>query len=80
MSANTQARTVRTIEILDTLTLLHSRTSAILAALSMAFDSQQDRLPKPTVQEVLEATNALLEKAQEQVRALEAHLPVKIRL
>ncbi|MDY7546274.1 hypothetical protein QN360_07985 [Glaciimonas sp. CA11.2] len=75
MSANTPTRTLRTIEILDTLTLLHSRTSAILAALSMAFDSQQDRLPKPTVQEVLEATNALLEKAQEQVRALEAHLP-----
>ncbi|MGZ9711481.1 hypothetical protein ACXX82_11790 [Glaciimonas sp. GNP009] len=75
MSANTPTRTLRTIEILDTLTLLHSRTSAILAALSMAFDSQQDRLPKPTVQEVLEATNALVEKAQEQVRALEAHLP-----
>ncbi|MEB0010777.1 hypothetical protein QN379_08665 [Glaciimonas sp. Gout2] len=75
MPTQTPARTPRMIEILDNLTLLHSRTSAILAALSMAFDSQQDRLPKPTVQEVLEATNALLEKAQEQVRALEAHLP-----
>lgn len=71
MSANAQSRTVKTINILDNLTILHSRTSAVLAALSMAFDSEYDRLPKSTVQEVLETALSLLKKAQEEVLALD---------
>ncbi|MDY7548718.1 hypothetical protein QN379_17535 [Glaciimonas sp. Gout2] len=70
MSANAQTRTVKTIDILDSLTILHSRTSAVLAALSMAFDSEYDQLQKSTIQEVLETAQSLLKKAQEEVLAL----------
>lgn len=71
MSTRTQASTRKNIEIVDSLTLLHSRSSAILATLSMAFESQQDVLPHSTVQEVLGAVQALLKNAQDEVRALD---------
>ena len=76
MQTSVQAITIRNIEIVDNLTLLHSRTSAILAALSVSFDNEHDGLPHATVQEVLEATQALLKNAQEEVRGLQVETPL----
>ncbi|MEB0010167.1 hypothetical protein QN379_20165 [Glaciimonas sp. Gout2] len=74
MPTHAQASTVKNIHIVDNLTLLHCRTSAILATLSMAFDSQQDGLPKTTVQEVLEVAQDIFKKAQEEVTALQVRI------
>lgn len=69
MPKHAQERTQQNIASVDAITILHSRTSAILAALSMAFDSP-DGLPKSTVQEVLESTQALLVTAQAELSTL----------
>lgn len=71
MLTHAQSSTEKNIEIVDTLTLLHSRTSAILAALSVGLDSELDQLPTSTVQEVLETAQAMLKNAQKEVKAFE---------
>ena len=40
----------------------------------MAFDSQQDGLPKTTVQEVLEVAQDIFKKAQVEVTALQVRI------
>lgn len=74
MSIQTQANPEKNIDIVDNLTLLHSRISAILATLSSALDSERDQLPATTVQEVLEAAQALLKDAQGEVKALDVNV------
>ena len=77
MSVHPQASADKNIALVDNPTLLHSRTSAILAALSVGLDSERDQLPASTMQEVLEAAQALLKNAQEEVKALDVYAPVR---